>query len=565
MANTISTAGPSEATHGEESSRLLAVTELLGQVLDPGAELDRQELIFDAATRTVIDAVIAGERRTLDGLLDELRAAQARFTVVADPTPVQSEVLGRLRGLLAVAFAAVERLLDPATLAEVGVGTYAHRFLLALSETRSLSGGQLAEQLNTDASEVSRNGRTLMTRGLVTRSKAGRHVYWEITRRGQRVLQGVTERQKQLDSPRRSAELMLRTHGYTDVETRAAGGSRTGPSFGVGASGTHRRVTSGLLARELMDHWLLDRRDEVENRLRVWGSLNQFACGPLHWNPPLQPEPRQTSRDLLASKLDLMGVAGVEQFWPAQLPAWDAFAIADGPDSRQGLVLFEAKLRPDEFRAGQVRLKNRQRISTLRQALVDTKTYLNVSHNADWSHAYPDAANRLAFLYFLRERASLPTWVVQIFFVRDPHSDPLPHDPPHSEEEWREHLRHVQTTLRLAAEHPLSPFVREEFLPARTNAPDLTTTMETRMPKANDTDRYVVPNSERGGWDVVKEEHERASAHVRTKNEAIGRAREITRNQGGGEVRIANRHGQFIDSDTQSGPKQRESKARDRK
>lgn len=85
------------------------------------------------------------------------------------------------------------------------------------------------------------------------------------------------------------------------------------------------------------------------------------------------------------------------------------------------------------------------------------------------------------------------------------------------------------------------------------------------MGKGNDTDRYVVPNSERGGWDVVKEDHRRASAHEPTQREAIDRAREIVDNLGGGEVRIANRQGRFNDSDTQRGPRQRESSARDRK
>jgi hypothetical protein len=66
----------------------------------------------------------------------------------------------------------------------------------------------------------------------------------------------------------------------------------------------------------------------------------------------------------------------------------------------------------------------------------------------------------------------------------------------------------------------------------------------------NNNDRYVVPNRERGGWDVIKENHERASAHTPTKKEAIDRAREIVQNQGGGEIRIQNQEGKFIDSDT---------------
>lgn len=66
----------------------------------------------------------------------------------------------------------------------------------------------------------------------------------------------------------------------------------------------------------------------------------------------------------------------------------------------------------------------------------------------------------------------------------------------------------------------------------------------------NDNDRYVQPNKQRGGWDVVKESHKQASAHTATKEQAINRARQIIKNAGGGELRIKNERGQLIDSDT---------------
>lgn len=68
--------------------------------------------------------------------------------------------------------------------------------------------------------------------------------------------------------------------------------------------------------------------------------------------------------------------------------------------------------------------------------------------------------------------------------------------------------------------------------------------------KGNDNDRYVVPNKERGGWDVVKEGHKRASAHTDTQKQAIDRARQIVEGQGGGEVRIQKKTGGIRDSDT---------------
>jgi hypothetical protein len=85
------------------------------------------------------------------------------------------------------------------------------------------------------------------------------------------------------------------------------------------------------------------------------------------------------------------------------------------------------------------------------------------------------------------------------------------------------------------------------------------------MGKGNDSDRYVVPNSDRGGWDVKKERAGHASAHTDTKKEAVDRAREIVKNQGGGEIRIANREGRLIDSDSVNGPKRGESPAKDTK
>ncbi len=65
------------------------------------------------------------------------------------------------------------------------------------------------------------------------------------------------------------------------------------------------------------------------------------------------------------------------------------------------------------------------------------------------------------------------------------------------------------------------------------------------MGAGNDSDRYVVKRPD--GWAVVKEDHDRASAVTHTQREAIDRAKAITRNLGGGEVRIQNREGKFRD------------------
>jgi len=61
--------------------------------------------------------------------------------------------------------------------------------------------------------------------------------------------------------------------------------------------------------------------------------------------------------------------------------------------------------------------------------------------------------------------------------------------------------------------------------------------------------RHVVANP-KGGWDVKKPGSTRAGAHADTKDDAVARARQIVRNNGGGEVRIHGRDGRIRDSDT---------------
>ena len=63
-------------------------------------------------------------------------------------------------------------------------------------------------------------------------------------------------------------------------------------------------------------------------------------------------------------------------------------------------------------------------------------------------------------------------------------------------------------------------------------------------------DRYVINHP--AGWAVKKTGASRASSVHSTQKEAERRAKEIVNNQGGGEVRIQNRHGRWRDSDTVS-------------
>ena len=63
-------------------------------------------------------------------------------------------------------------------------------------------------------------------------------------------------------------------------------------------------------------------------------------------------------------------------------------------------------------------------------------------------------------------------------------------------------------------------------------------------------ERHVVRDSKTGDWKVVKPGTSRASARERTQGDAEARAKEILRNQGGGEAVIHRPSGEIRDKDT---------------
>lgn len=102
-----------------------------------------------------------------------------------------------------------------------------------------------------------------------------------------------------------------------------------------------------------------------------------------------------------------------------------------------------------------------------------------------------------------------------------------------SADEWE---RKGSSFLRTIREGPLIPLTTEPHAPPADR-------------RRKHEVRWVLPNHE-GGWRVVRDDHQRASAYARTKAEAIDRARQIVRNLGGGEVLIANRDGRIAETQT---------------
>jgi AcrR family transcriptional regulator/DNA-binding transcriptional ArsR family regulator len=127
----------------------------------------------------IVDGLLEGDAEALAAALDALRDVRAR--AIGD-----WELVGWLDAAIAFAHWGLERV--PAQ-ADVAHGTLVHAFLGMLDATPQLGSAELQRRLEVDETQVSRTGRRLLERGLVTRRKVGRQVFWNVTPRGRRALE----------------------------------------------------------------------------------------------------------------------------------------------------------------------------------------------------------------------------------------------------------------------------------------------------------------------------------------------------------------------------------------
>lgn len=177
----------------------------------------------------------------------------------------------------------------------------------------------------------------------------------------------------------------------------------------------------------------------------------------LRWVSPLEAEKFAEYQD--AAFLTKVGLAEhaeeLRAFWPRGGPVWDALAVVEG--SQRGVVLVEAKSHPQEVYGNGCQAKGASR-RQIAAALDRTKAWLGVSPGVDWMGPLYQSANRLAHLYFLREVIGVPAWLVNLYFVGDPHS-------PTTREEWEATLDQVKSELGL--EGIDVPFTGEVLFEAR--------------------------------------------------------------------------------------------------
>lgn len=176
-------------------------------------------------------------------------------------------------------------------------------------------------------------------------------------------------------------------------------------------------------------------------------SLSQYKVDAkdLRWVSPLASDTYSEYRDSeFLERVDLGRLSKrLLEFWPRGGACWDALAKIP-----EGCVLLEAKSHVQEIYGGGCGASptSRQKIVA---ALDATKGWLGVSSAVDWTGCLYQSANRCAYLFFLREIARIPAFLLNVYFIGDPHS-PTPRS------DWDVAIEKVNAELGLRGEVPYS-------------------------------------------------------------------------------------------------------------
>ncbi|MFG2090516.1 MULTISPECIES: hypothetical protein [unclassified Spirillospora] len=143
---------------------------------------------FSALGMLITDASLSADEPALVECQDGLQWLHRHYLDVGALDGPQREQRGRILGLIDVVHWALKRLPSGLQLALQPDG-HAARFMLAVSRRQGMSNRQLAAELGTDETEISRVGRKLLSAGVVWRRKEWRQNAWDLTPRGRNYLE----------------------------------------------------------------------------------------------------------------------------------------------------------------------------------------------------------------------------------------------------------------------------------------------------------------------------------------------------------------------------------------
>ena len=175
---------------------------------------------------------------------------------------------------------------------------------------------------------------------------------------------------------------------------------------------------------------------------------------PIVWTSPLDNDDFAEYWD--AAFLDRLGVRLVQRrlsdFWPNSGPRWDGLAR-----SGESVFLIEAKANVKELDSSPCKAKPTS-TAKIHAALNETRAFLDVDSNTDWTRCFYQYANRLAHLYLLRELNGCDAYLVFVYFVDDHTTEPV------SQRGWRAAVALTKAHLGLPKSDWMSRYVKDTYI-----------------------------------------------------------------------------------------------------
>ena len=160
------------------------------------------------------------------------------------------------------------------------------------------------------------------------------------------------------------------------------------------------------------------------------------------------------SEDEFICKLQLNLKKKLIEFWPKGGPQWDALGKTDTNE----IFLIEAKANIREIVTSPTGAKNKTSLDLINKSLKETKSYLNIKNEIDWSGEFYQYTNRISHLYFLRVINKIKAYLINIYFINDKSVNG-----PSSKKEWLAALMVLKNYLGVGR-HKLSKYMIDLFI-----------------------------------------------------------------------------------------------------
>lgn len=144
----------------------------------------------------------------------------------------------------------------------------------------------------------------------------------------------------------------------------------------------------------------------------------------------------------------------LSDFWPDKGAHWDALGKFDSQ-----VFIVEAKGHIEEIVSPGTGATDPNSLKQIQAALQETKKFLRIKSEYDWSKTLYQYANRLAHLYYLRECCKIDAFLIFLYFTNDTSWNDYG-----TEYGWKCAELVVHKILGIPAKHKLSKYIRNIYI-----------------------------------------------------------------------------------------------------